>query len=80
VQEGIVQDPALLFTLASASLTGMGITSFAVLKAWRGWLDLKRARIEAGRRPAQFSAERIEVADLKARIRRLEAIASGIEY
>jgi hypothetical protein len=39
---------------------------------WRGWLDLKR---DAG----SGTMGRIEVADLKERVRRLEAIAAGVD-
>ncbi|MBA3676182.1 MAG: hypothetical protein H0W74_02105 [Sphingosinicella sp.] len=75
-----MQDPLLLIAVALFSLLGLGITILAALKGWRGWLDLKRAEISSQRpEPVYPSAARIEVADLKERIRRLEAIASGIE-
>lgn len=54
------------------------------LRAWGGWLELKKLEMASGRpHPDQPVApggtERIELADLKARIRKLEAIASGID-
>jgi hypothetical protein len=76
----MTQEPLLMIAVALTSLIGLGLISLAALKGWREWLDLKRA--ELGSRnpePAYPSAARIEVADLKERIRRLEAIASGIE-
>jgi len=70
-------------------MTGwIGILAFAGLKGWNGWLALKRAELElasAGQRavPAETglstAATRIDVADLKERIRKLEAIAAGID-
>ncbi len=76
----MIQDPLLLIAAALVSLIGLVLTSVAALKGWRGWLDLKRAEIGSQRpEPTYPSAARIEVADLKERIRRLEAIASGIE-
>ncbi|WP_448665109.1 hypothetical protein ACG3SL_10170 [Sphingomonas sp. CJ20] len=61
----------------------------AGLSGWRGWLALKHQEL-AGRTAAGPSADqtpagipsaasRIEVADLKERIRKLEAIAAGVD-
>lgn len=76
-----MQDPYLYLTLAMTSLVGLVIIAVAALRGWTGWLELKRA--ELGRRfeeaaPPSASA-RIEVADLKERIRKLEAIAAGVD-
>ena len=75
-------DPATLTVLASAGTIGLCLTSAAGLRAWRGWLDLKRLELDA-RGPAESAfpspAARIDLADLKERVRRLEAIASGID-
>jgi hypothetical protein len=78
-----MQDPYLYLTLAATGLAGLAIVAAATLRGWNGWLDLKRA--ELGRyAPAEESAPpsaaaRIEVADLKERIRKLEAIAAGVD-
>ncbi|HWJ69432.1 MAG TPA: hypothetical protein VNS79_05220 [Sphingobium sp.] len=64
-----------------------GIGVWAALKGWNGWLALKRAELElmtgrppASERPAPYAAAtRIDVADLKERVRKLEAIAAGID-
>jgi len=50
----------------------------------RGWLELKRLELRqkaamSGNVPAPSTGSRIEVADLKERVRKLEAIAAGIE-
>ena len=47
---------------------------------WQGWLDLKRLEIAGSRHePRSPAMERIEMADLKERIRKLEAIASCVD-
>lgn len=76
-----MQDPYLYLTMAATTLVGLAILTVAALRGWNGWLDLKRA--ELGRRGEESSppsaAARIEVADLKERIRKLEAIAAGVD-
>jgi len=61
----------------------IGIGAYAGLRAWNGWLALKRAELELlpGRQPPAPCATvvRIDVADLKERVRKLEAIAAGID-
>lgn len=66
------------------SLAGLSLVTVAALRAWRGWLDLKLAEMErrasAPVEPTAFpAATRIELADLKERVRRLEAIAAGVD-
>jgi len=75
--------------LTGASLIGLVIVAATLLSGWQGWLAFKRRELEA-RRPghhggveieggASEGAARIEIADLKERIRKLEAIASGVD-
>lgn len=70
--------------VAAVSLIGIMIVSATLLSAWQGWLGLKRRELDA-RRPREIEggvgegAARIEMADLKERIRKLEAIASGVD-
>ena len=70
--------------------TALGITAMlclAATRAWRGWLELRRlevARSGAQRGEAAAAAEdgvgvRIELADVRERLKKLEAIASGVE-
>lgn len=71
------------------TVTGwIGILAYAGLKGWNGWLALKRAELDivvgqhaaASASPAPLTAAtRIDVADLKERVRKLEAIAAGID-
>lgn len=70
--------------IAATCLIGLCIVAFALLRAWQGWLELKRRELERlGSREIEGGAgsgkARIELADLKERIRKLEAIASGVE-
>ena len=69
----------LIMWIATASLViaGVAMVVFAALKAWQGWLDLKRLEL-SGRHPGA-AGERIELADLKERIRKLEAIAACVD-
>jgi len=68
-------DPMTIVTAASAGVIGLSITSAAGLKAWNGWLEIKRQEL-GDERP---SPSRRDVAELKDRVRRLETIASGID-
>jgi hypothetical protein len=78
-----MQDPYLYITLAVSSLAGLSILTAAGLRGWNGWLEFKRAELiryghsEDSGPPT--AAARIEVADLKERIRKLEAIAAGVD-
>ncbi len=67
---------------------GMGITALAAstvlgligLKGFTAWLELKRAEIgNAMPVSTPTVGQRIDVADLKERVRRLEAIAAGVD-
>lgn len=68
-------------TIAVAGLAAFLLVVAALLRGWTDWLALKRAELEADDQvPASATpAARIELADLKARVRRLEAIANGVE-
>ncbi|HEX4739211.1 MAG TPA: hypothetical protein VH331_16800 [Allosphingosinicella sp.] len=66
---GLALPFVLLLTLA------MALISVAGLRAWRQWLEVKRLEI-AGRGPA---GSRTELGDLRRRVRRLEALANGID-
>jgi hypothetical protein len=84
----MMTDPNLYFTMAGAGLAGLGMICMASLAGWRGWLALKEREINAYADHAGHGHEgptlpnasaRIEIADLKERIRKLEAIASGVD-
>lgn len=79
----VLLDPTIILT--AGFLVAVIVLTGAALRAWQGWLDLKRCELD--RAPAAHQPDdthgigtaRIELADLKERIRKLEAIASGVE-
>jgi hypothetical protein len=74
-------DPVITATIAAAALAAFLVAAVALLRGWNDWLAFKRAELDAQDvRPASPTpAARIELADLKERVRRLEAIANGVE-
>jgi hypothetical protein len=67
-------EPILFLSLVAAAFVLAALTSLAVLRGWRGWLELKRLELSG---PAPSAGGRIELAALRERVRRLEAIAEG---
>ncbi|MGQ0659611.1 hypothetical protein [Sphingosinicella sp.] len=67
--------------LAGTILIVTAMLCVAASRAWRGWLELKRLELAAGREPPADSdvGTRIELADVRERLKKLEAIASGVE-
>ena len=74
-------DPITMAVLAASVIIGMGAAGWAGLKAWNGWLDLKKMELTqaVGDRGLPPASGRIELADLRERVRKLEAIAAGID-
>lgn len=75
-------EPTLV--IAATSLLGLALVAAALLRAWEGWLALKRRELDAIARGDADSddtrgAGRIALADLRERIRKLEAIANGMD-
>ena len=62
-------------------LAGTALLSFALLRGWEDWLNLRRLELDrGGARPLPSAANRrLELIDLKDRVKRLEAIADGVE-
>ena len=79
-----MSDPAFYLTIASASLLITAILATTGLTTFRAWIELKRAELNLQSDRAEpapsFTGSRIEIADLKERLRKLEAIASGVDY
>ncbi len=79
----MIPDP--IFVIAAAALIGLVVVVAALLRGWQGWLALKQREIDAHAQPpsapggSPLAAARIELSDLKERIRKLEAIASGVD-
>lgn len=77
-------------SLAVAAVLVAAMLCAAGLSAWRGWLAYKKLQLNADRRGSTSCPDleeveqtgtgaRIELAAVKERLRRLEAIASGVE-
>jgi hypothetical protein len=74
-------DPLSIGLVAGSVLAALGTAAFAGLRGWNAWLELKRMELthsvaDHGLPPA---GNRIELADLRERVRKLEAIAAGID-
>ena len=74
-------DPVTIGVLSASLLVGLAAASLAGLKAWNGWLELKKMELTQtiGDRGLPPAGGRIEMADLRERVRKLEAIAAGID-
>jgi len=73
-------DPLTIGVLSASVIAGLGGASIAGLKAWNGWLDLKKLELaHVSDRALPPASGRIEMADLRERVRKLEAIAAGID-
>ncbi|MEH3046820.1 hypothetical protein [Sphingomonas adhaesiva] len=76
-----MSDPDFYLTMAATALAALGMLVLAALNGWRGWLQLKQQELRADPAPLAVpsASARIEIADLKERIRKLEAIAAGVD-
>ena len=74
-------EPISLGVLSASLLAGFGTVSWVALKGWQGWLELKRLELSQGcsERTMPPPTGRIEIADLRERVRKLEAIAAAID-
>ena len=74
-------DPLTIGMLSASIIAGLTGASWAGLKAWNGWLDFKRLELTqaSGDRTLPPATGRIEISDLRERVRKLEAIAAGID-
>ena len=78
-------EPSII--IAASALVGLVIVASALLRGWQDWLALKQRELDstghatdhAANNGSAMGAARIEIADLKERIRKLEAIASGVD-
>ena len=74
-------DPVTVGLIGASFLLAMGLACVAGLKGWQSWLDFKRLELAShtGEQGLPPATGRIELADLKERVRKLEAIAAGID-
>ncbi|MEN9932206.1 MAG: hypothetical protein RIS17_779 [Pseudomonadota bacterium] len=70
-----------LIILSTATLMGLAMLGGLAAWGWSGWLRLKTRELEARPAAPEMPAigQRIDLADLKERIRKLEAIAAGVD-
>ncbi|WP_439544718.1 hypothetical protein [Sandarakinorhabdus sp.] len=70
-----------LLILSSAALIGIAMLGSLAAWSWAGWLKLKTRELDARPFGEDLPAisQRIDLADLKERIRKLEAIAAGVD-
>ena len=74
-------DPISVALIGASVLLAMGLAAVAGLMGWKAWLDYKRLELAShtGDHGLPPATGRIELADLKERVRKLEAIAAGID-
>ena len=75
-----MSEAALIFAAAALGVTAM--LCFTALRAWRGWLELKRLELARPEVPEEEQGDtrtRSELADVRERLKKLEAIASGVD-
>ncbi len=75
-------DPLSIVAVGASVLMTIGLASWIMLRGWQAWLDFKRLELAAhsgGEIAMPAAGGRIELADLKERVRKLEAIAAGID-
>ena len=74
-------DPLSIGLIGASVLLAAALAAAAGLKGWQAWLDYKRLELasQTGDHSLPPATGRIELADLKERVRKLEAIAAGID-
>ena len=74
-------DPLTIGLIAGSVLVTIGTAAVAGLKGWNAWLELKRMELTHSFADGHLppAGNRIELADLRERVRKLEAIAAGID-
>ena len=78
-----MSEPMTTMILAGFGLAAMAMAVYAALRGWQDWIELKRMELAGPGRQGHESRgpamERIEIADLKERIRKLESLAATID-
>lgn len=74
-----------LVVLSASSIVAIAMLGMVWAWSWKGWLDLKRQQLTTGFTAADEAVpvaqvgNRIELADLRERVKKLEAIAAGVD-
>jgi len=76
-----MMEPLSIALIGASVLLAAALAAIAGLKGWQAWLDFKRLELasQTGDHGLPPATGRIELADLKERVRKLEAIAAGID-
>jgi hypothetical protein len=76
-----MNDPASLVALSASFMLAIGLAAAVGLRGWTDWLEVRRLDPGGRRRGLARSApgRMTELAELRERVRRLEAIANGAE-
>ncbi len=81
-----MSEPMTLIAVGGFALAGLALTLIVALKGWQGWLEIKRMELAGGggsdfprQRERSQAGDMIEMADLRERVRKLEAIASCVD-
>ena len=76
-----MSDPISIALIGATVLAVIAAASWAGLTGGQGWLDYKRLELASHGGDVKFTPAggRIEIADLRERVRKLEAIAAGID-
>ena len=77
----MMADPVTIGMIALSCLIGLGCATIAGLKAFRTWIEYKRYELAQVSHDPELpiTGNRIELADLRERVKKLEAIAAGID-
>jgi hypothetical protein len=76
-----------LVVMSASSIVALALLGVVWAWSWKGWLELKRQQLSTGgghgaddeRPPVAQVGNRIELADLRERVKKLEAIAAGVD-
>lgn len=80
-------DASIYYTSTAIAMAALAMISLVALRGWRDWIGLRRYELDHGgmdngngrHHTATDAASRIELADLRERLKKLEAIAAGVD-
>lgn len=73
-----------LVVMSASSIVALAMLGAVWAWSWKGWLEFKRQQLSTGAAgddslPVAQVGNRIELADLRERVKKLEAIAAGVD-
>ena len=81
----MMSEASVYYASTAAGMVALAVMSLVALRGWRDWIGFKRFEVEQARHGdtrepgSGNAANRIELADLRERLRKLEAIAAGVD-